>query len=127
MSIAETEILENEEVVQTTAPESDDFKSCSFLRAKLSDGRIVEMSEPSAVLQFTIDQWFDVKAQSSRQQALAVMHVSLIGDEVISLPKTKAEMIRVADKLKTRGMNEVFLLYQKHFAGIVNLEVLQTN
>lgn len=106
---------------------ANDFESCSSLQAKLSDGRIIEMREPPMVQQFNIDNWFDLQAQSSRQQALAVMHVTKIDDEDIRLPGSKKEMLAIANKLKTRGVNEVFLLYQKHFAGIVNLEVLKKN
>lgn len=104
-----------------------DLEACQSIEAKLSDGRIVKMQEPTVALQFKVDLWYDVQAQTSRQQALAIMHVVEIDGDPIALPTTKKELDDIANRLRTRGLNDVFILYQRHFAGIVNLQVLKKN
>lgn len=105
----------------------EDFDVCKSLEARLSDGRIIKMAEPPTAQQFVIDGWFDAQAYSAKQIALAIMHIVELGGEPVSMPKSKAEMIAIADRLKSRGVSDVQMLYSKHFAGIVNLQVLKKN
>lgn len=102
----------------------------SSIELEIRGGKRVCMAYPERSLQLLLAKIFanSTPTDTGRMYAKAMCYITSISGEPVRTPTSRADLIRIAQELGDRGLDEVFIAYQKYFAATPDqLRVVKKN